>query len=63
MMNIVSYIILGHYICGLSTATKEFSCPSVFVSVSVCVYMITKKNQLGTSTYCSIWKQLRKFRH
>ena len=39
------------YSCGLSTATIEYSCPSVYLSVCVCVclsvslsvYMITKK--------------------
>ena len=46
------YSILYHYSCGLSTATIEFSCPSVclsvcvFLSKCVSVYTITKKNDL-----------------
>ena len=37
---------VNYYSCGLSTATIEYSCPSVFLCVCVCVsvYTITQKN-------------------
>ena len=45
---------MGYYSCGLSTATIEYSCPSVCVcvclsvSVCVCVHYNSKNLSFGT---------------
>ena len=44
----LSCLIMRFYSCGLSTATIEYSCPSVSVSVCVCVCVHDNSNNNGS---------------
>ena len=41
---------LHNYSCGLSTATIEYSCPSVFLCVCVCVCVCVHDNSKNNGT-------------